>query len=241
MQQVARSEHISKFPPVTDAAPAHNQPPETPDQPPAPAPTPPPAEKPDLNQEIAKRHSRTASAEPPETDQPLPEAAEEADTKPGFFKRLFTARPRLTSATAAVLSVLVLAGYVTYLNFPNIALRVAASKAGFTARMPNYLPNDYDFSGPVAYGPGRIVVNFTSDDGNTVALTQRQTNLDSQSLLENHVLEKTDKYLTFYEKGLTIYIYNGNNAAWVNRGVLYEISGNNLLNSEQVIRMATSL
>lgn len=249
LAHVKRSRHISKFGTHT---PAFEEPAEEPtqeevDQPPAPTPVPRP--RPNVGDEIARRHVRTpqtdtlttataAPEEPVTSDEPT---AEDTKQPRRSLAQLLFRRPKLTSASAAVISVLLLASYVTYLNLPNIALRVAASRAGFSARMPHYLPGDYDFEGPVAYGPGQIVVSFNSDDGGDIVLTQRATDMDSESLLENQILPETDKYLTFYEKGLTIYIYDGNSAAWVNRGIWYEISGNNLLNSEQVIRMATSL
>src|SRR3990167_5447927 len=144
--------------------------------------------------------------------------------------------------TSVALSVVVLAGYITYLNYPSLSLRIAASRAGVDANLPGYTPSGYSFNGPIQYSSGRITVRFTSNsDAGFINLSQSQTNWDSASLLENYVLPKINNYLTFQEKGLTIYMYGGNNAAWVNQGIFYSIEGNNFLNSDHVIKMATSL
>jgi hypothetical protein len=60
-------------------------------------------------------------------------------------------------------------------------------------------------------------------------------------VLDNYVKEKAgDNYITYNERGLTIYTYNSN-AAWVNNGVLYTIDGDAPLSSDQIRRIATSL
>ncbi len=153
--------------------------------------------------------------------------------------------PKITTIVATSLAALMLFGYITYLNVPNMALRVAAVKAGFSANMPGYSPNGYRFTGPIAYSPGQITIQFSSNtDERAYDITQRQTSWDSKSLLDNFVKDSADCttcYSTLYDGGLTVYIYNGSNAAWVNGGVWYTISGNSLLGSEQLLRIVASL
>lgn len=153
--------------------------------------------------------------------------------------------PKTTTIAATFAVALLLFGYVTYLNIPNMALRVASVKAGFDANMPGYSPSGYSFAGPVAYSPGQITIEFDSNtDDRSYDITQRQTNWDSKSLLDNFVkkdVASDSQYSTFYNQGLTVYIYNGSNAAWVSGGIWYTVSGNSLLNSEQLLRIAASL
>jgi hypothetical protein len=52
---------------------------------------------------------------------------------------------------------------------------------------------------------------------------------------------QTDDPLIFQQKGLTIYMYDGSHATWVNQGVWYTIEGDSLLDTEQLLRIATSL
>jgi hypothetical protein len=157
-------------------------------------------------------------------------------------RQSFSIKRNFIPATAASLSVLLIVGYVTYLNIPNFAMKVAASRAGFDASLPGYTPDGFSFHGPVAYNSGKVVVDFTSNtDDSRYQVAQQESNWDSKSLLENVVKEKTDKYLTFEDRGLTIYVYDGQNATWVNGGVMYTIISESKLNTEQLINIATSI
>lgn len=151
-------------------------------------------------------------------------------------------QPRFATVAAVAGCFLLLAGYITYLNYPRLQLRVAASKAGFDAQLPRYTPAGYGLSSPVSTSKGQVTIRFNSHgDGSTLALAQRETNWDSASLLENYVKPKSNDYLTFQQNGLTIYVYNSNQAAWVNSGVFYTLEGDSHLSSEQLIKIATSI
>ncbi len=145
---------------------------------------------------------------------------------------------RLAAITA---SMVLLVGYVTYLNYPNMALRVAASRASINASMPGYLPSGYSFSGPIAYSPGQLVVNFQGGDDKRISLSQSSTRWDSNSLLEEYVKLRTSTFVTYRDKGLTIYTYDDRHAVWVNGGVLYEIEAEGELDPEEIVRIAGSL
>lgn len=150
-------------------------------------------------------------------------------------------RPNLVPALAVAGIVLLLGGYITYLNVPTLGLRIAASRAGIDAQLPNYKPASYAFSGVVGYRPGQITLRFSSDRADEyLDLTQRQTQWDPPTLLENYVVPKSAHYISFNQNGLTIYVYNGNNAAWINNGIFYTIEGNSELNQDQVLKMAAS-
>ncbi len=164
--------------------------------------------------------------------------------RPSLKQRLasmFT-HPQFATVAAVAACFLLLAGFVTYLNYPRLSIRVATSRAGFDAQLPRYIPAGYGFSSDVTSSNGFISMHFDSrSDETSLALTQRQTNWDSASLLENYVKPRSEKYLTFQQNGLIIYVYNGNNAAWVNSGIFYALEGNSRLSSEQLIKIATSL
>ncbi len=150
---------------------------------------------------------------------------------------------RRTVATATgVLIALVLVGYVTYLNVPAVAIRVAAVRAGVNAQLPRYRPAGFSYSGPISYSRGQLTVRFVSkSDNSALILTEQTSDWDPSTLLENYVLAKSRNYLPFIVNGLTVYVYNGNNAAWINNGNLYTIEGNTSLTQEQVLNMVTSI
>lgn len=147
---------------------------------------------------------------------------------------------KLAHVGALSLSMLLLAGYATYLNYPNIAVRVAANNAEIDAQLPGYTPNGYSFQGPVAYGPGELVISFGSEDG-YIDIAQSRTDWDSQGLLDNYVRQQSPQYETYREGGLTIYTYGNGNAAWVNGGMLYKIDSESNLQKDEIVRMASSI
>jgi hypothetical protein len=150
-------------------------------------------------------------------------------------------KPQLKHIAVATLAVLILGGYFAYMNMPSLSVRVAASRAGISASYPEYRPDGYSFSGPVAYAPGEVSLEFGSNTNDqSYTITQRASNWDSQAVLDNFVTQKSDSYLTYSEQGLTIYTFE-NKAAWVNRGVFYTIDGDASLSSEQILRIAASL
>ncbi len=158
-------------------------------------------------------------------------------------KRSFTKRhPRLVSISSATLAVALLGGYLTYLNLPTISVRVAAAQAGIAATYPSYQPSGYSLNGPVAYTNGQVTMKFAANVGpQKFAVNQTKSSWDSSALLENYVEDQSrGDYQTLSDGGLTIYAY-GNNAAWVNGGILHTIEGDAPLSPDQIRRIATSM
>ena len=149
---------------------------------------------------------------------------------------------RMVTILSSTLALLILGGYLTYITLPSISLRVAASRAGVNANMPEYKPDGYSLDGPITYSPGEVVISYKSNTeaSSGYKLVQKATNWDSQAVLDNYVAKLTDNYLTFQERGVTVYTF-GNKAAWVNGGLLYTIEGNAALSSDQILRVATSI
>jgi len=143
---------------------------------------------------------------------------------------------------SAALVAIVLAGYVAYLNVPSISLKVAASRAGFAANMPR-TPSGYGLSGPIAYSPGQVTINFKANtDERRFSIHQQPTNWDSVALLENYVTKQDQSYSTYQDRGLTIYLYGAGSAAWVNGGKFYNIDGSkSQLDTAQLLDIATSM
>lgn len=150
---------------------------------------------------------------------------------------------RLAGYTSTAVAALLLAGYVAYLNVPSISMKVAANRAGFAATMPAYKPAGYSLRSPIAYSPGQVVLDFKSNtDDREFKLKQQPTTWDTTALLENHVAKQSPHYLTYQDRGLTIFIYGDGDAAWVNGGKMYQVeSGNSHLDTEQLLKLATSV
>lgn len=173
------------------------------------------------------------------------EAIAAAIAKPGVKPEKVSFRrkhPRVLSITAICLVIVVLAGYITYLNMPNLSVAVAASQVGIDAKYPDYRPDGYSIDGPVTFGDSAVTINFKANTGNTkFTFKQTRSSWDSSAVLDNIVHKQVgEDYITSQVGGLTIYSFKGN-AAWVNGGILYTITGDAPLSSDQIRRIATSL
>lgn len=151
--------------------------------------------------------------------------------------------PRAISIVTASVALLMLGGYFTYLNMPSLSVRVAAAQAGVNAVYPGYHPDGYSLKGPVAYSEGQVRLRFASNGSSqSFTVAQTKTNWDSAAVKENYADSKwgSDNVDSYTQDGLTIYAYEGN-AVWVNDGVLYTISGDAPLSSDQIRHLAASL
>ena len=144
----------------------------------------------------------------------------------------------LACTTAAVFAIV----YFVNLNMPDISLRVAAMQTGINASYPSYVPRSYSITS-ITSEEGKIVLDFASSELNgAFTLIEEKSSWDSNALLSNYVQpEWKDNYTVVREQGITIYI-NGNNAAWVNGGIVYKINTTaGTLTNKQIRSIAVSL
>lgn len=150
------------------------------------------------------------------------------------------AHRRLINSIAIVATFLVLGGFVSYLNLPNIQLHIASLQAGFQATMPGYKPTGYALRGNVSHSGGTVSMHFTSGDSSYM-LTEQSSNWDSQTLLDNTLALAAGQHETIERGGRTIYIYDNGNASWVTGSVRYDITGNASLSPDELAHIASSM
>jgi cell wall-associated NlpC family hydrolase len=157
--------------------------------------------------------------------------------KHGASKKL-----KLLSVICGCAALMLFGGYLTYLNAPNLSVRVAGAQAGIDASYPSYHPDGYRLNGPVAFSDGEVSMTFVANSGTgNYTLQQSKSNWDSNALLENYIKgESGDNYSVSQEKGITVYNYK-NQAAWVSGGILYTIKGDANLSPDQIRKIATSV
>jgi hypothetical protein len=149
-------------------------------------------------------------------------------------------RRRFHGVMAGIAAFLILGGFITYLNLPNIQLRIASVEAGFHARMPGYQPTGYALSGGVKHDGGTVTMRFVSGDS-SYQIAQQASSWDSQSLLDN-TLALSGPHKTIEKAGRTIYVYgDGANASWVTGSVRYDITGSASLSPEELASIAASM
>lgn len=148
---------------------------------------------------------------------------------------------RLMSSLAGLTAVLLVVGFVAYLNKASVELQVASVRAGFQASLPNYAPTGYQRQAAQA-SDGKVAISFLSpNQKESFTLTQEASSWDSQTLFDSIVAQDNATYQTVQSHGRTIYIYGDDKAAWVDGGILYKVAGNAKLNSDQIISLATSM
>jgi hypothetical protein len=134
----------------------------------------------------------------------------------------------------------IIGGIIAWFNMSRIELQLASFHAGFSAHMPAYQPTDYKL-GSIHEEHGKISLAYYSGDRH-YRITQQASNWNSQTLLDTTVAgASTDDQQVVQSKGRTIYLYEGNNATWVDRGVRYDITGDAYLTREDIIAIVDSM
>lgn len=149
------------------------------------------------------------------------------------------ARSRILQMASLVVAFIAIGGFVAYLNMPNIELRIASTKAGFHAQLPDYKPTGYALNGGVKASNGVVSVNFRSGSSH-FTLQQQASNWDSRTLLDNVVAMASESHQTYQSQGRTVYVY-GNNAAWVNGGILYSMKITGDMTHQEIVSVASSI
>lgn len=150
-------------------------------------------------------------------------------------------KPRTFSVVSVLISGFLFASFIAWQNAPNIAMKIASERADIAGNLPSYQPAGFSFTGSISYQPGEIKVAYKANaDNRSYSITQKASGWDSETLRQNYVADKTQSQ-TIQEKGKTIYLYDGNNATWVDGGIWYRIEGDSKLNSDQLLKLAASL
>lgn len=150
-------------------------------------------------------------------------------------------RSKLLSISAAVAVFVLLAGFIAYQSRANIQLQLASAKAGFHVSTPLYKPSGFSL-GKLSYSPGAASLAYTNSSTNqSFRVVQKESNWDSQTLLDNYVATAGNGYKGFQSNGRTVYVYGDGNATWVNGGIWYQIHTDSGLNSEQLVKIAASM
>ncbi|MBR2989706.1 hypothetical protein IKF40_02130 [Candidatus Saccharibacteria bacterium] len=141
--------------------------------------------------------------------------------------------------SAATVSALVA---FVHFNMPDLSVRVAAMQTGIEATYPNFIPRNYTLANVASEKDGEVTMYFNGPDGAGFSLSEENSTWDSTALLNNYVKKNyPSDFTTLREQGITIYV-RGENASWVNGGILYKIHTTGKgLTKEQIRNIATSL
>jgi hypothetical protein len=139
------------------------------------------------------------------------------------------------------LAVLALGGFFAYQNIPNMNVRYAAAKAGVSAGLPGYQPAGFAVNSHVEYSPGKISIAYKANaDNRSYTVTQANTSWSSDAL-KDHLVTSGSQLHTYPQNGQTIYLHDSAQADWVSNGIWYSIAGSSSLNTDQLIKIASSI
>lgn len=192
------------------------------------------------------QQSKLVISKPAQTikEEAIAEAFKKLSENQSVEKKTFKRRSKQLNILLILVSavLLIAIGYFVYLNIPILSVRVAGAQAGISATFPEYHPDGFSLNGPVSYSDGQVTIAFKSNSNNSKFIIKQIRSSWDSSAVKNQVDKDSDGAVvnTTTERGLTLYTYNGN-AAWVNGGILYSISGDAHLSVDQIRRIATSL
>ena len=173
-----------------------------------------------------------------------PDHSQSHHIKPYHKKTHYKVRNRryVAGMVAAGFAVLLFMSFLAYQRVPQIAVKVAARNAGFDAKVPSNIPSGYAYKSPVSASKDSLTIEYKSNtDKRTFQITQKPSNWTSESLLSNYLIEGKKQYQAYYNKGMTVFIYDNNNATWVDKGVWFTLDANGSLSSDQILSIASSI
>ncbi len=149
---------------------------------------------------------------------------------------------KLVNLTSFAVSLLILGGFFAYQNVPNMSLKLASKNSGIVAKAPGYIPSGFSMDRSVAYVPGQVTLTFKSNtDDRSFQLTQKASSWNSEDLKSNFLASNFDNVQQLESNGNTIYLYDDNNATWVDGGVWYNLESSADLSSSQLLSFTKSI
>lgn len=189
-----------------------------------------------------KAHHKTESREDLSTQ--LERAVENATSHLEHFVEdtKNSRKSRRFALVSISLSLVLVSGVLIYQAVPLAKVKVAGTKAGFSASLPSYSPAGFGMDGSVKATSGEVNLNYKSrTDDKGYHITQSPSDWNSQSLVNNFLLPSGKTFETYESNGTTIYVYDGSNATWVDGGIWYVLEGNASLTSDQLLRIANGV
>ena len=148
---------------------------------------------------------------------------------------------RRASLTALSVAVVILAGFLAYSNLANVKLKVASSKAGFDASLPDQAPAGYHLS-HLQYSPGVIAIQYHSNsDDRSFAITEKASEWNSGTLRDTYLAASGKDYQAVESGGRTLYLLGKDAATWVSGGIWYQVRSNGALSPRQLVDMASGM
>lgn len=145
------------------------------------------------------------------------------------------ARAHIASMVFGSLALIVVASFVAYQNSPTLQLKVATTRTGISAHIPNFAAAGFSFNGLRA-DSDKLIFGFRGTKG-TYELTQTSTNFNDANMIQAIGATNangTPVYQVVMAGNTMVYRFNNTNATWVSDGQWYTVSGTSALTNQQV-------
>lgn len=172
----------------------------------------------------------------------LSETPKEKKAKHSQIKTRTSRRSKkLLQGGIIAIAILAILGVTLWINLPAISVKMASVQAGISADFPHYTPDGYALQLPITARENRVAITFNSIQGeSSFTLEQSKSSWNSEAVRSMVEQDSKGRFLTTRDRGLTVYTYNGN-AAWVNKGMLYKLTGSADFSNDTILRIANSL
>lgn len=149
---------------------------------------------------------------------------------------------RLAYALASFTSVFLI-GFAVYQAVPFVQVKMASSKAGFNASLPDYAPSGYGLENNLESENGMVTMTYSAEENSKkYMITQMPSQWNSDSLLNSYVLPTGSQFKRIDENGQTVYLYNEERSAtWLDNGIWYRLDGANNFSDDQLLRIVQGL
>jgi hypothetical protein len=156
---------------------------------------------------------------------------------------LFKRHRSVFGVAASITLVVAIGGFVAFANMSKLELEVANMRAGIEASLPTYEPAGYTKDGPVSYQAGSVTISFKNTTANSqkYSVSQQESDLNSSTLQDEVLAGGTKPRQIVQQNGNTIYLYGDSDAAWVSGGILYKITGDANLSTNEILLIADSV
>ncbi len=144
--------------------------------------------------------------------------------------------PALAMVTATCALAL---GYVSYLVYPSIQLRLAASQAEINFKLPHTVTG-YHVVNSRSDSKGKLAISYQGENSARYSLQQEKSQISDQELRGQAEEKGKNSFDLIESQGVKIYRYQ-DKASWIKNGVLYTLNTNDYLNKDQITKIAVSL
>ncbi|MGH7195436.1 MAG: hypothetical protein ACREGA_01515 [Candidatus Saccharimonadales bacterium] len=194
------------------------------------------------NPNLSLNGGAVAQTAPSQLENLIASALERADSHRQPVPKIHR-RHKISKLHMAVagLALLLIIGFASYRELPNIELHVAASRSGVPAKLPSHTPSGFAFAGPINYQPGAVQVSYYSGNQH-FSLLQKTSSWSDASLRQAAFSSSAGSALqTMHTGGRTIYLLDSGNATWLNHNVWYQLTGNANLSRQQIAGIVDSI